>query len=529
MKGPVSFSAELPVQSLPESVEWPAGEATLLIEGLTCTEEGDLRINVRAAGETMGVESNPLRIGKKPDFNSYWGDLHGQSEETIGSNTVNDYFSFARDRAFLDVCCHQGNDFQITKEFWSTLQETTRWFNKAERFIVFPGYEWSGNTSMGGDHNIIYRNENEQIHRSSHALVYDLSDESTDRHTTAVLFETLKEKDVFVYAHVGGRYADLMQDSSSEVPLAVEIHSAWGSFEWLLFDAFKAGRLAGIVANSDDHKGRPGASVPGRSLFGSYGGYTCFLASDLSRDGIFDALLQRRHYATTGSRIYIDLRLRTAEGSEVLMGDHVSSSVESAVLKLDVSTTSPIERVEIFNGETIVQTWQPYTIEELGKRIKIIWQGAEYRGRGRQTDWTGTAVIDGNSFSQVKAINFWNPERPLKMEQPQKLSWQSITTGGFAGVEAVLTDADAGSLAIETELVRESLSVAEIGIKERNFKAGGLDRRLSLYRLPDVNTARHAAPEFSITLEKAKRNPIFVRITTEDGHRAWTSPVYVEC
>jgi hypothetical protein len=115
------------------------------------------------------------------------------------------------------------------------------------------------------------------------------------------------------------------------------------------------------------------------------------------------------------------------------------------------------------------------------------------------------------------------------MEQPQKLSWQSITTGGFAGVEAVLTDADAGSLAIETELVRESLSVAEIGIKERNFKAGGLDRRLSLYRLPDVNTARHAAPEFSITLEKAKRNPIFVRITTEDGHRAWTSPVYVEC
>ncbi len=528
MEGLVSFTAQAPVKGLPDSLEWPAGESTLTLKGLMCEQEGDLRINIRCAGENMGVETNPLRISNGPVFNSYWGDLHGQSEETIGSNTVIDYFSFARDRAFLDVCCHQGNDFQITKKFWNTLNETTKRFNEPNRYVVFPGYEWSGNTSMGGDHNIIYRNEGEQIYRSSHALVYDLSDESTDRHTTKELFETLKAKDVFVYAHVGGRYADLIRDSSAEVPLAVEIHSAWGTFEWLLFDAFKAGRLVGIVANSDDHKGRPGASVPGRSLFGSYGGYTCFLAPHLTRDGIFDALLERRHYATTGSRIYVDLRLRTEEGREAPMGSLVSSGAAAAVLKLDVSTTSPIERIDIFNGESVVHTWRPYTIKELGKRIKILWQGAEYRGRGRQTDWSGTAVIDGNSFSEVKAVNFWNPERPLKMEQPQKLSWQSITTGGFAGVEAVLAEEAEGTVTIETALINEEIPVAEIGMEGCTFEAGGLDRRLSLYRLPDVNPVRHASAEFTITLGKDERNPIFARITTEDGHRAWTSPVYVE-
>ncbi len=59
---------------------------------------------------------------------------------------------------------------------------------------------------------------------------------------------------------------------------AVEVHSAWGTFEWLLQDAFEAGYRVGIVANSDGHKGRPGACYPGASFFGSYGGLTCFLA-----------------------------------------------------------------------------------------------------------------------------------------------------------------------------------------------------------------------------------------------------------
>ena len=43
----------------------------------------------------------------------FWGDLHGQTGETVGVNSIESYFDFARNLAFLDVTSHQGNDFQI--------------------------------------------------------------------------------------------------------------------------------------------------------------------------------------------------------------------------------------------------------------------------------------------------------------------------------------------------------------------------------------------------------------------------------
>ena len=49
-------------------------------------------------------------------FQPFWGDLHGQSEETVGTNPVSSYFRFARESALVDFAGHQGNDFQITKK-----------------------------------------------------------------------------------------------------------------------------------------------------------------------------------------------------------------------------------------------------------------------------------------------------------------------------------------------------------------------------------------------------------------------------
>ena len=57
--------------------------------------------------------------------------------------------------------------------------------------MTYPGYEWSGNTGMGGDRNVLFMKEGQQIHRSSHALVDDLSDQDTDAHTATELFSKL--------------------------------------------------------------------------------------------------------------------------------------------------------------------------------------------------------------------------------------------------------------------------------------------------------------------------------------------------
>jgi len=44
-----------------------------------------------------------MKIVNSAPFRHFWGDLHAQSGETIGTNPAADYFAYARDKAFLDL------------------------------------------------------------------------------------------------------------------------------------------------------------------------------------------------------------------------------------------------------------------------------------------------------------------------------------------------------------------------------------------------------------------------------------------
>ena len=104
------------VHGLPESVHLKPGDFKLEISGLTVSVPG--RVSVRLVDEsgTIVATSNPLMI-ENTHLVHYWGDIHGQSEETIGTGSADQYFTFARELAFVDACAHQGNDFQITDQF----------------------------------------------------------------------------------------------------------------------------------------------------------------------------------------------------------------------------------------------------------------------------------------------------------------------------------------------------------------------------------------------------------------------------
>ena len=146
--------------------------------------------------------------------------------------------------------------------------------------------------------------------------------------TRTQLFAKLRGKDCVVVAHVGGRYADI-KFAHDPMETAVEVHSAWGTFEWILRDAFEKNYRVGIVANSDGHKGRPGACYPGASFFGSYGGLTCFLAERLDRDAIFESMRRRRHYATTGNRAFLSVTAELASDAEVFERDPAAGPARS--------------------------------------------------------------------------------------------------------------------------------------------------------------------------------------------------------
>jgi len=165
--GVFTLDANLPVEGLPDRIEYPVGEKSVQLEGLSVKEAGTLRIRLVDAHGTCVAEAGPLLI--RTGDAGYWGDLHGQSGESIGITTSRHYFDFARNKAFLDVASHQANDFQVNNAFWAYLNELTAEYHEDGRFVVFPGYEWSGNTAVGGDRNVFFREEGQQIHRSSHA------------------------------------------------------------------------------------------------------------------------------------------------------------------------------------------------------------------------------------------------------------------------------------------------------------------------------------------------------------------------
>src|SRR5262249_18177529 len=300
-----------PIPGVPPNVAIKRGDGPRVLDNLVADTVGDLDLRLVANGEEL-ARANPLRVVTAATLRRYWGDLHGQSGETIGMGSAESYFRYARDLAFVDIVGHQGNDFQITDAFWAGLNRLTAAFDVPGRFVCLPGYEWSGNTGMGGDRNIFFRREGRPIRRSSPILVEGQTS-SRAVYTADELFRALAGEDAVVIAHVGGRYADIKSVHDGRLERSVEVHSTWGTFEWLLHDAFEKGYRVGVVCHSDDHKGRPGATKPGASTFGAVGGLTCYFMPELTRDALFEALRRRRHYGTTGMRLFLDLSGSFAE------------------------------------------------------------------------------------------------------------------------------------------------------------------------------------------------------------------------
>jgi hypothetical protein len=541
----LTVAASQPIRNLPTTISADERAGPLVVDGLVADAEGDIDLFVRDGNGRELARANPLRVVAAAPLRRYWGDLHAQSGETVGTNPARSYFSYARDRAFVDIAGHQGNDFQITDAFWKHLNDLAAEFDSPGKFVCVPGYEWSGNTGMGGDRNVFYRREGRPIHRSSHILTEGQT--STPAcYTAHDLFRALQGEDAVVIAHVGGRYADIKLAHDGTLERTVEVHSTWGTFEWLLHDAFEQGYRVGVVCHSDDHKGRPGATSPGASTFGAIGGLTCYLMPELSRDALFACVRQRRHYGTTGNRLFLDVRgsfeeavtafaddpnVGAAQGRQVkdaTMGDIVRAGAAPMRLSVEAIGTAPIERIDVLYGTEIAETVRPYAASDLGRRVRVLWEGAEYRGRGRETLWQGALAVEGNRIARFAPVNFLNPERKVRETTPgAALAWNSVTTGNRAGIDLWLDEARQGALKVDTNIVSGAADLSALGDDAVSFDGGGLGRRLSIYRLPEDAWSPRISFAHTVRFAGGRDLPVYVRVTQADGHQAWSSPIYL--
>ncbi len=522
----ISLEADPPVDGLPGEIDIaPADGGVKVVRGISAGATGQLRFRARAAG-LSGARSNPVHIlNQMPDGRRVrWGDMHGQSRESVGTLDAADYFRFARDDAFVEFVGHQANDFQITNQFLKRLGELTAALHQPGRFVPFFGWEWSGNTTAGGDRNVHFLDDYGPLHRSSHALLRAVEDSASDACPVSDLHERLAGRsDVLLVPHVGGRYADLDFHDPSLEPV-IELHSAHGTFEWLGRDARERGLKVGYLCGSDVHVGRPGAARPavkaGEDGLGVTGGLAAVMVDELSRGAIFEALRQRRCYGTTGVRMLISARANGHDiGADVPLEPGHPLSVSGFV-----DGTAPIQRIDLLWDWKPIDSLRPRRSAD-SARLRIIWSGAASRGRRRSVVWTGGARVSGNQILGAQGVGFDHPAEGIDVVEAAVVSWTSVTEGDMDGIELELA-ATGGLLQFDAGGVSFDLDLDRLGDGIHTHQVGEIGKRVQIER---VRTGGSEYVEFGWEIDpnRLRDGGYHLRVVQSDCNCAWTSPFYV--
>jgi len=495
------------------------------VDGVVFAQAGIKRLSLLKNG-SVAARSNPISVtAEKNAYRLYWGDTQAQTASTVGTGSVAEYYTYARDVAGIDFCTHQANDFMVHRAVCEENKAETRNFHEPHRFVSILGWEWSGTAAAGGDRNVLFPGDDAPIFRSN-SWHLPAGDPDNERPTAADLHRSLKEymaasgENAVLVPHVGGRRVD-MDTIDSDLEPVFEMCSCHGIFEWWFEEALAKGLKIGIVAASDDHTCRPGLAYPSTPEMAIRGGLGAVYASELTREGILEGLAARRCYGTTGERI---LAWVTADGHP--MGASYTAQTPPDI-SVAVSGTAPLEEVCLFDGNRVVKKVHPNPMERNPALVRITWTGAEGRDRNRYTVWDGDLTISGGNFVSAGPLNMYAPKESVTLKDPKRITWKSITAGHEVGVLVEVDADDDARLRFDAKPAQFEVSLEEVRTEDFKLDAGAEQRGVFI-------TTRHRAGEHCDATFDFQADPIepgqhayWVRVVQADFHRAWTSPIYV--
>lgn len=126
-------------------------------------------------------------------------------------------------------------------------------------------------------------------------------------------------------------------------------------------------------------------------------------------------------------------------------------------------------------------------------------------------------------------INIWNHERLVEQQGSDTVQFDTITTGNYGGFDVWLDRGDGARLDLVSNHGSIDMALGEIGLEDVVMEAGGLERRIKVFRLPNENAVREMTDSLEIPLRPVGDNPIWVSVYTEDGFQAWSSPIFAYC
>jgi len=288
--------------------------------GFRWTQPGFHFVKLVHAESGLECRSNPVYVTEeRPRERIYWGDPHWQSYFSDGLRCPEELYAFARDEAFLDFGAISDHVEALTERQWDYFVGVTNDYEQPGRFATLVGLEWTHHEP--GHRNIYYRGDNGPCLRATDPR-YD---------TLEKLWSALEGLEAIAIPHHSANVVmgvDWELGWNPEYEKAVEVYSVWGNSEvpesegnprpirvlkgedpgHHVVDALRAGFRFGFVGGGDIHDGRPGDDLtPETSKSPVYRqGFTAAFTDSLSRETIYDAIRDRRTYATTRSRIYLD-------------------------------------------------------------------------------------------------------------------------------------------------------------------------------------------------------------------------------
>ena len=309
-------------------------------------------------------------VVRENTYQIYWGDLHCHGYfSSDAEGELDELLFYARDRAALDFCAVAENDNYVNRPLtdseWEVTQRENLRLTQSGRFVAFSAYEWTYRANGEPNHRIvIFRDAAQRILRHCDPNVHGMQG----------LMDGLDGHDAFVFAH-----HPKWELTDSDLERNVEVCSSWGTYidkADTVRQHLAKGRMFGFLGCSDTHRRVPGLG----------GALTAVLAENLSRDAIFEALMARRCYATTGSRIFIDFSIEGCTMGEELAA-HRPPHIHAHVVG-----TAPLLTVDLIRNGEVVQS-----VPGRGERLTLSLRDHD--------------IPDGRNYYYVRVVQKGNDEQ----------------------------------------------------------------------------------------------------------------------
>ena len=355
----------------------------------------------------MGL-SNPVSPGFFGELEVFFGDIHSKTALSDGVGTPEESYAFARDVMGMEFCAladHEGG------RDWDAHKRTVKGFYAPGEFVTLLAFEHSSSSEFG-HRNVYYRADDGPSGSPSHP---------------DGLWELLQGQRAFVVPHHTNTHSEggllpgawKPYDPSTHNPdleRLVEVCQNRGSFEMdepsreemvyfggfgrSVRDLLGRGMVLGFVGGTDNHAGEPGSF---RSPMAGLDwrehrlcALTGVLARELTRECIWDAMWERRTYATNGERILLRFSVNGCAAGEELP----SSGNEKRRVRAKVLGTRRLRAVELVKNGRVVASGSVSGLEgELGFEDGALLDRDYYYVRvkqeGRGMAWSSPVGVGG--------------------------------------------------------------------------------------------------------------------------------------